>query len=371
MKKLTLLLVAAGVLLGQTVPAATADDGTKAPSVNSQAATGISDTAATLQGTVNPWGATVEVSFQYGTTNRYGATTPPTQVVSSGSVLVQSRLTGLLPATTYHYRIVVTKPGTTNSWQGGDRSFKTAVLGSVSPGTDPAPVGPSPDGDDPTAAVPDDSTPASAPTVAPVPPSLADPSDPGAGDADSGPQLGSSVVAGVSAGAVRVKAPGADGFATLVGDAPVPVGSVVDARKGRVQLVTAVGSSATQSGTFHGSVFQVRQPRAEGGMTELVLRGGDFAACRRPGSSALASAAGAKRRPRVVRRLWGTDHHGRFRTRGSNSIGTVRGTSWVTTDRCDGTTTRVTHGSVSVRDLTTGRTVLVRAGHSYLARAAR
>jgi hypothetical protein len=45
----------------------------------------------------------------------------------------------------------------------------------------------------------------------------------------------------------------------------------------------------------------------------------------------------------------------------------VRGTAWYTEDRCDGTLTRVSQGSVSVRDLVNHRTVIVRAGHSYLA----
>jgi hypothetical protein len=40
-------------------------------------------------------------------------------------------------------------------------------------------------------------------------------------------------------------------------------------------------------------------------------------------------------------------------------------------DRCDGTYTRVKRGSVAVRELRTGRMVLVRAGHSHLARATR
>jgi hypothetical protein len=47
----------------------------------------------------------------------------------------------------------------------------------------------------------------------------------------------------------------------------------------------------------------------------------------------------------------------------------VRGTRWVTVDRCDGTLTRVTEGAVSVRDKVRHRTVLVRAGHSYLAKS--
>ena len=61
----------------------------------------------------------------------------------------------------------------------------------------------------------------------------------------------------------------------------------------------------------------------------------------------------------------------RFRTRGANSVATVRGTRWWTEDRCDGTLTRVRQGSVIVRNLRTGRRVIVRAGHSYLARGRR
>jgi archaeosine-15-forming tRNA-guanine transglycosylase len=70
-----------------------------------------------------------------------------------------------------------------------------------------------------------------------------------------------------------------------------------------------------------------------------------------------------------VRRLWGRDRGGRFRTHGRNSQATVRGTRWVTVDRCDGTLTRVTEGAVAVRDKVRHRTVLVRAGHSYLAKS--
>src|SRR5205823_6307125 len=115
--------------------------------------------------------------------------------------------------------------------------------------------------------------------------------------------------------------------------------------------------------------FQVKQSRSGGGVTDIVLRGGDFSSCGPRGGHARRSAVGSARAPRVIRRLWGSDPHGRFRTHGRNSIATVRGTSWVTTDRCDGTHTRGTSGSVSVRDLVSKKTVLVRAGHSYLARA--
>ena len=73
-------------------------------------------------------------------------------------------------------------------------------------------------------------------------------------------------------------------------------------------------------------------------------------------------------RPPAARRSGATIATASFRTRASNSVITVRGTTWYVADRCDGTLTRVTSGSVSVRDLRRQRTVVVRAGHSYLAR---
>ena len=49
----------------------------------------------------------------------------------------------------------------------------------------------------------------------------------------------------------------------------------------------------------------------------------------------------------------------------------MRGTVWITADRCDGTLTQVKRGKVAVRDLRRKRTVVVKAGKSYLARAPR
>jgi hypothetical protein len=72
-----------------------------------------------------------------------------------------------------------------------------------------------------------------------------------------------------------------------------------------------------------------------------------------------------------VRRLWGRDRNGRFRTQGRDSVAAVRGTLWSTADRCDGTVTRVKEGAVLVRNRHTGRRVLVKAGHRYLARHTR
>ena len=53
---------------------------------------------------------------------------------------------------------------------------------------------------------------------------------------------------------------------------------------------------------------------------------------------------------------------------GRYATGTDQGTLWLTADRCDGTLTQVRQGKVSVRDLVKRKTVVVRAGHSYLAK---
>jgi ferric-dicitrate binding protein FerR (iron transport regulator) len=62
---------------------------------------------------------------------------------------------------------------------------------------------------------------------------------------------------------------------------------------------------------------------------------------------------------------------GRFRTRGRHSSATVRGTKWEMTDRCDGTLTTVARGKVAVRDFRRKKTIIVKTGKRYLAKAPR
>jgi hypothetical protein len=177
--------------------------------------------------------------------------------------------------------------------------------------------------------------------------------------------LGESVNVDERSGAVTVKVPGSDDFVSLSKVASVPVGSLVDTREGSVALKSALPGGDTQSGVFHGGLFQVLQPKAAKGLTELRLRGAG-PSCAGGGARA-ATTDKTKKRKKHRRALWGRDNGGSFRTRGGSSVATVRGTAWYTEDRCDGTLTRVSQGSVSVRDLVNHRTVIVRAGHSYLA----
>ena len=200
---------------------------------------------------------------------------------------------------------------------------------------------------------------------------VADGSDPDGGAAGESsvvpvPKVGRAVVVQPVKGKVRVRRPGGRGFEELQDDESIPVGSLVDTRSGSVRLSSATDSDGhTQSGVFSGGLFSIDQGR--GGMTDLYLRGGSFARCGRS-LKAVAGATTGRRKP--VRSLWGHDRSGRFRTHGRDSVATVRGTKWLTQDRCDGTLTVVRSGAVSVRDRRTGRTVTVRAGGRHLARRA-
>ena len=77
------------------------------------------------------------------------------------------------------------------------------------------------------------------------------------------------------------------------------------------------------------------------------------------------SAADAGKR---VRRLWGNGK-GRFVTKGRFAAATVRGTAWLTEDRCTSTLVRVLAGRVEVFDNVLHRRVTIRAGQSYVAKA--
>jgi hypothetical protein len=324
------LILGACVAVGAIVAAAAF---AKAPNASTHAASAVGPHSAVVQGSINPNDKPVTYSFEYGPTTAYGTSTPVGNLAKGKSnVTVNATLTGLQPGTTYHFQVVATNSdGTT---RGGDLTFTTLA----------------------DASAPEVTAPAADPGSTPTAPLTNETSTPPA------PVLGQSVNVAVTAGAVAVRLPGAAQAVPVEATRSLPVGTLVDTRKGAVNLRTALPGGATQDASVHGGLFQVRQPASGKGMTELVLRGP------KPTCGARAAAVSGRRPPR---KLWSSDHGGRFRTRGSNAVATVRGTSWYMADRCDGTYTRVRHGKVSVRELRSGRTVLLRAGQSHLARAAR
>ena len=172
------------------------------------------------------------------------------------------------------------------------------------------------------------------------------------------------------------------GFVALKGAANVPMGAQLDTRKGRVAVTSAhdTSGSAAQTADFYDAIFAVKQstPKTKPAkpkvlITDLALKGEPPRSECAPIKGASAAAANeeeeARRASRSSAALWGNGK-GKFRTDGKYSSATVRGTIWLTQDRCDGTLTTVKRGTVSVRDFKRRKTVSVKAGHSYLARAA-
>ena len=313
----------------------------------------ITHDAARLTGTVAPADKDTKWWIAYATpTKSYAATTPATVKGDKRHrpVTVSAVLSGLDAGVTVRAQLVAYSGS--NSDYGPIVTFKTA--GQAAPGT-PAPADP-PAGD-PGPADPTPGNPAPAPGTPGTPPAPPAPLPE--------PVQGKAVVAAAAEGTIRVRVPGGQGFVPLGAAATVPVGSVIDATAGTIALSTAV-AGGHQQGEFWGARFKVTQSADGAGRAELKLKGGSFAGCRRGTRSVMAFAAA--NRKRKVRRLWGKDDGGRFRTHGRDSVATVRGTRWVTTDRCDGTVTKVLEGAVDVRNRHTGRVVRVAAGERYLAK---
>jgi hypothetical protein len=172
------------------------------------------------------------------------------------------------------------------------------------------------------------------------------------------PVSGVSVNVSPVSGVVRVRLRGTTTFVDLANLSSVPVGSEVDVTRGRVRLVSAAGGGKTQTGDFFGGRALIGQTRAAA-LTTLTLS--------EPLSCPKRRVAGAAA-PRRTRRLWG-DGKGRFRTSGRYAAASVRGTRWLTEDRCDRTLVRVVVGRVEVQDLVRRRRVVVNAGQTYVARA--
>ena len=95
-----------------------------APTVATQAATGVTIQAATLHGTVNPRSLATSYVFQYGPTAAYGAQTAPASLAAgAAAVRVTGAAGALVPATTYHFRLVATNA--TGTSVTADRTFRT------------------------------------------------------------------------------------------------------------------------------------------------------------------------------------------------------------------------------------------------------
>ena len=156
-------------------------------------------------------------------------------------------------------------------------------------------------------------------------------------------------------GTVKVKLPGTQPLRRARGGRAAP------GRDGRrhAQGPRDAGRRRRPAGDFYDGIFRIGQGKGAKPLTTLTLV--EKLSCPKAGN---AIAAAKKKK----RRLWG-DGSGKFRTKGKHSAATVVGTRWLVEDRCTSTLTRVVRGRVSVRDFVKKKTVIVRAGKKYVARA--
>lgn len=196
------------------------------------------------------------------------------------------------------------------------------------------------------------------------------------------PVFGKSVDAVTVSGTVSVLLPGTGrvaqahagvtkgvGFVPLTRARQLPVGTIFDTTNGVARLTSATAARGKlQAGDFGAGLFKVLQRRRERGLTEmrLVVSSSARKTC---GKAGKAQTSAKRTLPATVLTQLRATATGRFRTRGRYSSATVRGTSWTTTDRCDGTLTQVQRGTVIVADLRLHKNILLQAGGNYLAKA--
>jgi hypothetical protein len=160
-------------------------------------------------------------------------------------------------------------------------------------------------------------------------------------------------------GRVFVRLPGRKNFVELLDAEQIPVGSIVDVRKGTVALTSAQNlKGGVATAQFYAGQFQIAQKKAAKPVTDLVLYGGSFKGCAKLSRK---SSAGVSQKKKV-RELWGNGK-GLFRTKGKYAAAAVRGTKWDVVDYCDGTLVKVAQGLVQVQPIK-GKARLLKAPKS-------
>jgi phosphodiesterase/alkaline phosphatase D-like protein len=134
-RTLAMLVLAAAVSVALVVAAVAV--AASSPTVTTGTHSHVSDTSAVLHGAVNPNGKATTYFFQWGLTTEYGVNSVAHSAGhGTKSVAVSTTASGLIPGTSYHYRLVATN----GSGQaiGADRTFTTAGNPPPSVATGPA-----------------------------------------------------------------------------------------------------------------------------------------------------------------------------------------------------------------------------------------
>jgi hypothetical protein len=181
------------------------------------------------------------------------------------------------------------------------------------------------------------------------------------------PVAGQSFNVEPAGGTIELQCPGEDEYSRLTSFKQIPMGCLVNTRRGTIALTSSKGSSGDlQDAIFWGGVFVVTQKEGDNQEVELKLAGKRMCEKR---STAAKSVARASAKRRGGRRAWGSGK-GDYETSGSYGSATVRGTTWLVVDRCDASTLfKVTEGTVWVQDFIEDREIVLAAGEQYVAKA--
>jgi hypothetical protein len=169
-----------------------------------------------------------------------------------------------------------------------------------------------------------------------------------------------------------VQTPGATGFTAANTTQDLPPGTTVDISGDRgMSILNYFSRRMTFLGVADGVPSRfvlINGLRTPGKPIRIRLTGGNFGQCTSKNRKFNVHSTYDKKKPgKPVRRLWGTGK-GRYETKGKYASATVRGTFWLVADYCDGTLVKVRTGTVVVRDLVTGKTIVVTSGHAYFAK---
>lgn len=102
------------------------------PVVEETAALNVAATSATLRASIDPQGSETTYRFEYGTSTAYGTSIPlPDGLLGAGSspVTVTAHPQGLVPSTTYHFRVVAFVAERSETIPGADGAFTTQPAG--------------------------------------------------------------------------------------------------------------------------------------------------------------------------------------------------------------------------------------------------
>ncbi|MFN8152406.1 MAG: hypothetical protein U0R24_14950 [Solirubrobacterales bacterium] len=174
-------------------------------------------------------------------------------------------------------------------------------------------------------------------------------------------------------GAVEVQIPGSPYFEELERGTQVPLGSVIDAGDGALEILSEdpdpeepLRHMVWSDGEF------VTDQESDGEQLSEAILDGPLLDCDNPERITprqLREMGGHPGEDVVIpgRKLWGKGGKG-HKSKGGKSSASVRGTEWLVWDTCDGrTVTYVVEGRVEVRDFERGRTVFVNPGEIYVA----